>query len=165
MILPSDFTNERAKQTYDERFDATEMEKIKKIWWDGSKSIEDYQLKIEERIYSFVRSACIFHLIALIFLSVVYLVLMPFATRLLMIFGPILRAIKRCFSNNKYKVASEDVANEETYLENKPRMVHEGMVESYRMQSNPMYLPAYKAVVEVSSSKDQNTDVCSTTDV
>merc|ERR1712196_294041 len=66
MVFSSEFPLEGFKQSYEEKFSDEDMEQINKIWWERSDSLEDYKLKILERMYSFPRSASVFHLVSFV---------------------------------------------------------------------------------------------------
>jgi hypothetical protein len=143
-ILPSHFPLPVFEDSYNAELGG-DTEAIHKIWWEGSKSLDDYKLKITERIYSFPRAASIWSLLALAGLTSAYTALFVFASTI----SVVLPAVKAALKSKTVEATAE----EDTYLENMNQMPNGN---SYLMQNNPVYLPAYKALHEVSRRKSQN---------
>jgi hypothetical protein len=144
-ILPSHFPMEAFEENWNAEFDQDE---IHKIWWEGSKNLDDYKLKITERIFSFPRVASIWSLLALLGLGMVYIVAFNVISSLMVILGPLLQcllvALKSIFKMASKKVEAD--AEEDTYLDSMEKMPNGN---SYLMQNNPSYKPAYKAICDL----------------
>jgi len=156
-ILPSDWAAPVFQENFEAEFSPEDVEEIHRIWWEGSDGIEDYQLKVAERIFSFARAASIFHLFGFICLGVVYLIIGSIVGKVLMFFlGPLFKCIWvvikpmcKCRKTSTDKVSG----TEETYLASKDTMPN---VNSYLMDKNPAYSPAYKAICEVVANHDDS---------
>lgn len=151
-ILPSDFALPAFQESYDERFEGEDMEEIQRIWWEGSNSLDDYKLKISERVYSFPRAASIFHLLAFVGLGLVYILAFTIISKFLVILGPLIKCVIMIFKSCFKSKGEDEGATVETYLESKDQMPN-GC--SYLMSNNPTYLPAYKAIAH---TQDESLD-------
>jgi hypothetical protein len=147
-ILPSHFPLPVFEDNYNAEF-ADNMDEVDRMYWEGPSNLDEYQLKIAERIMSFPRAASIWSLLALLGLGMVYVVAFSIISKLWVIIGPLLQCLYLAVKSIcKTKNADAD-AEEDTYLESKDRMPNG---HSYLMQNSPSYLPAYKAICNLAGN-------------
>eukprot|EP00746_Dinoflagellata_sp_MGD_P010058 gnl/MRDRNA2_/MRDRNA2_120643_c0_seq1.p1 gnl/MRDRNA2_/MRDRNA2_120643_c0~~gnl/MRDRNA2_/MRDRNA2_120643_c0_seq1.p1 ORF type:complete len:1228 (+),score=231.61 gnl/MRDRNA2_/MRDRNA2_120643_c0_seq1:259-3684(+) len=147
-IVPSPFPMPVFQDNYDAEL-SDDMDQIHKIWWEGSSNLEDYKLKIVERVMSFPRAAAIYSLLAFLGLGLVYIFAFTVIGYLWVILGPLFKCIWLAVKaiTGIGKNAGGEGETEDSYKESKDKMPNGN---SYLMQNNPSYLPAYTAITDFS---------------